>query len=349
MTGDLRPGTVPDAATARSLADAVPAEGHERTGVAVHVALHERAGPGAAMGAPAVADGAAVASRLRRWVGLLGGGDDDHAVQAASTSMAWWHVRTHLPGARPPAPPAPGGGGPLVRGDLAAPRPGALGEVLDAFVAGRQLRVVNYHSTPERLAHVVEEEVRDYAARYDVLGPAGLARLLGTGEWPGERPPLVVGLFDGFRNNATVALPALDRAGVTAWLHLPTGFLDAAPEDQPAVAVAHAVRVAPEEVAAGARLAMTWDEVAAAAERHAVGAHTATHTTAAAVADRAAVEREVVRPLARVAEVTGRPADAFAFLGGTPWDPASDAGRAVRDAGAAWWVSGLGYERLARR
>jgi peptidoglycan/xylan/chitin deacetylase (PgdA/CDA1 family) len=220
---------------------------------------------------------------------------------------------------------------------------------VDAFVAGRALRVVNYHSTPQRLAHVVEEEARDYAARYDVLDPAGLARLLATGEWTGERPPLVVALFDGFRNNATVALPALERAGVTAWLHLPTDFLEAAPEDQPGVAVRDAIRVAPEEVAAGERLAMTWDEVAAAAERHAVGAHTATHTTAAAVRDPAAVEREVVRPLRQVAAVTGRPADAFAFLGGTPWDAASDAGRAARDEGAAWWVSGLAYERLGRR
>lgn len=353
-TGDHRAGEVPDVGTARGLASAIPGEGHERTGVAVYVTVRDLAGAGRTSEGTggvrpeegAVVDGARVAGGLRRWHALLDGGDDDHGVQEASTAMAWWHVRTHLPGERPePGEQAPPGG-PVLAGSHAAARQGVLEKVTAALGHGNVLRVVNYHSTPARLADLVAQEIADYAARYCPVGPADVRRFLDTGRWDTPRPPLVLGFFDGFRNNAEVAAPVCDRVGATAWFHLPTHFLDASSRDQPDFAHRHVIRVAPEEVVRGERLAMTWDDVADLAERHAVGAHTATHATEAAVLDAAAVEREVSGPLRRVAQVTGRPADAFTWLGGTPFDATSDAGRVIADAGVPWFVSGLALERL---
>lgn len=376
--GDRRAGTDPAPQEMRRLSAAVRAEGHERTGVPVVITVEDRAPtpPGTHPTARKEErrDGTEAAGRLARWLDGLGGGEDDHAVERAATALAGWHVRTHRPGSRPRRWPAPGSAHEIVTGALAAPRPGALGRVRAALLAGRVLRVVNYHSTPARYRGLVEEEVADYAARYSPVGPADIDRFLDTGTWDTPRPPVVLAFYDGFANHASVGAPACDRAGVSAWFHLTTGFLDADPAAQPAFARAHRLRVAPEEVRLGERLALSWQEVAALAERHTMGAHTATHVSAASVtgvtadgttggtaggtadgavgatdesAVEAAVHREVTGPLRRVAQATGRPAASFAWLGGTPFDAGSAAGQAVTAAGVRWFVSGLAVERLA--
>ena len=333
----------PDRERARALAAAPAHEGHERTGVAVYVMTSDLTGAAEAVAPQQVRDdGARVAGELAEWHTLLGDGAAAAAdPQDASTAAAAWRVRTALPPHDPDwTPPVLG----LPAGSTRTE------EVISAFVAGRLLRVVNFHSTPDRLAGRVAAELADYAARYTPMSAADLSAAL-DGTWPASvlegRPAIVLAFFDGFANNARVAAPVLDRLGVPGWFHLPTGFLDAPPGEQPAFARRHAVRVAPEEVAAGAPLAMTWDDVARLAERHDVGAHTATHATAASVTTPADLEREVLAPLRKVAEVTGRPPAAAAWLGGTPFDPGHPGDRAARDAGVRFHVSGLGYERLA--
>ena len=338
--GDLdRPPPSPRAA--RDTATAVAHEGHDRTGVATYVTLADLAdladpagGPAAVPPGPVRDDGAEVADAVVQWHDLLGGG-----VQDAATAAAAWRVRRRAPRVDPTwTPPR-----------LAMPEGGPpLAEVTAAFVAGRLLRVVNHHSTPERLADRVAAELADYAARYTPLSAAGLADAF-AGRWPAsvaERPAVVLAFFDGFANNARVAAPVLDRLGAPGWFHLVTGFLDAPTDQQPDLARRYRIRVAPEEVERGERLAMTWDEVAALAARHEVGAHTATHAAAASVTTAADLEREVTTPLRRVAEVTGRPAAAVAWYGGTPYDPGHPGDRAARDAGVPFLVSGLGYQRL---
>ncbi len=337
LGGDRR-RAAPAAAVARALASALEHEGHDRTGVAVFVALHDlTGGPRAVAPRPVRDDGAEVAAALGEWHALLADGD----VQAASTAAATWRVRTGAPRFDPTwTPPAlglPEGGPPL-------------GAVTAAFAAGRLLRVVNFHSTPDRLAARLEAELADYAARYTPLSAADLGAAL-DGRWPAsvaERPAVVLAFFDGFANNARVAAPVLDRLGVPGWFHPVVGFVDAPADEQPRFARRHAIRVAPEEVERGERLAMTWDELGALADRHDVGAHTASHATAASVTTAAELEREVRAPMRRVGEVTGRPPAAVAWLGGTPFDPGHPGDRAARDAGVPFQVSGLGYERLNR-
>ena len=340
--GDLRrPAPPPEGA--RQLAAAPDHEGHERTGVTVFVALHDRTGAPAPLPPEEVRDdGGQVAAELARWHAVLGGGGAGSDVQVTSTALATWRMR-------PDPPPRDPGWTPLAL-DLSDPSSAPLGEVTAALAAGRLLRVVNFHSTPDRLAGRVEAEIADYAARYTPLSSAGLAAAL-DGRWPpsvGDRPPVVLAFFDGFANNARVALPVLDALGVPGWFHLPTGFLDTPPEDQAGFARRHVIRVAPEEVERGEPLAMTWDDVAALAERHDVGAHTATHAFAPDVRTAADLEREVRTPLRRIREVTGRPPATAAWLGGARFDPGHPGDRAALDAGVRFSVSGLAYERLDR-
>jgi peptidoglycan/xylan/chitin deacetylase (PgdA/CDA1 family) len=336
VTGDRR-RPVPSPAAARETAAAVEHEGHERTGVAVYVAWHDRAGgPAADVPDPLRRDGAEVAEAVARWHALLGSD-----VQTASTAAAARRVRTDPPRPGPTwTPPA-----------LGLPQDGPpLAGVTAAWAAGRLLRVVNYHSTPARLAERLEAELADYAARYTPISATDLAAIV-DGRRPApdpDRPALVLAFFDGFANNVEVAAPLLDRLGLPAWFHPLTAFLDTPRDHQPGVAREHRIRVAPEEVERGERLAMTWDDVAGLARRHDVGAHTATHAAAASVTTAAELEREVRTPLRRIAEVTGRPPASVAWLGGTPFDPEHPGDRAAREAGVPFLVSGLGYERLTR-
>jgi hypothetical protein len=328
VTGDL-PAVLDDAAV-HALARAIGAEHEESAGVAMYLALP-------ADGAPVAAEGPALAADLERSLDLLGLDDGSDAVQHVVAALAAARIRSTPPAAT----------GPLtVPPNYAPSRPGTLAEVAAAFRAGRLVRVVNYHNTPRAAADRIAAELADYAARYRPLRPADLQALVDGAPAPDARPGLVVSFFDGYRNAVEVAAPACEAAGIPGWFLPPTGFLDTPPDDQRGYAAAHDLDLVPEERDGTGRLAMTWDELAGLAERHVVGAHTAGHVTAADVMSAEDVEREVRAPIRRLTEVTGRPPAAWAWLGGTPFEPGTPAGEALRDSGVPLLVSGLAIERL---
>jgi hypothetical protein len=329
VTGDR--AAVLDDAAVHALARAITAEAEESADVAMYLAL-----PDAATADP---DGPALAAQLERWHAVLGLDDGSDAVQHVVAALAAARVRH--------APPAADGAGPLLVPPGYAPsRPRALPPVAAAFRAGRLVRVVNYHNTPAAAADRIAADLAGYAARYRPLRPADLDALLDGAPPPDDRPGLVVCFFDGFRNAVEVAAPACEAAGIPGWFLPPTGFLDTPPDDQRGYAAAHDLDLVPEERDGTGRLAMTWDELAGLAERHVVGAHTAGHVTAADVRTAADVEREVRAPIRRLTEVTGRAPAAWAWLGGTPFEPGTPAGEALRDSGVPLLVSGLAIERL---
>ncbi len=338
MRGDRRDRL--DGAAVHALARAISAEHEEGAGVAMYLALADRTGP--AEHRAGDGDGAALAAELERWHALLGldGGSD--AVQHVVAALAAARIR--------PVPPLAEASGPLVVPPNYAPsRPGALAGVLAAWRAGRLVRVVNYHNTPAAAADRLAAELAAYAERYRPLRADDLHALI-DGEPPeDDRPGLVVAFFDGFRNAVEVAAPVCEAAGIPAWFLPPSGFLDTPRDAQRDWAARHDLDLVPEERDGTGRIAMTWDELAGLAERgHVVGAHTAGHVTAATVTTAADVAREVLAPMRRLAAVTGRPPAAFAWLGGTPDEPDTPAGRALRDSGVRLHLSGLAVERIAR-
>lgn len=329
MTGDrTAPG---DDAAVHALAWAITAESEEREGVAMYLALPDGAAP--------AGDGPALADDLAAWHAVLDLDDGSDAVQHAVATLAAARIRHRPPNGTGP--------GPLVVLPGYAPsRPGTLAEVVAAFRAGRFVRVVNYHNTPAADADRIAAELAGYATRYRPLGEADLLALVDGAPVPDDRPGLVVAFFDGFRNAVEVAAPACEAAGIPGWFLPPTGFLDTPADEQRGYAATHDLDLVPEERDGTGRIAMTWDELAGLAERHVVGAHTDGHVTAAAVRTADDVEREVLAPVRRLTEVTGRPPAAFAWLGGTPFEPGTPAGRALRDSGVPLHVSGLAVERI---
>lgn len=217
-----------------------------------------------------------------------------------------------------------------------------------AYAGGRLLRVVNWHATPPSAQGQLRAELAALLRDHEPVALEDLDAFHATGRWPSSqrgRPGVLVAFYDGYLDNATVAAPVCDELGVRAWFFPPTGFLDAAPEDQRAFAATYDVDLVREHDGAG-RLAMTWDDLARIGERHEVAAHTARHSTGLDLRTLEDVEREVLGPCRALERAVGRPPAAFAFYGGTPYDPSSVAGRALLDAGVRYAVTATTWERI---
>jgi hypothetical protein len=139
------------------------------------------------------------------------------------------------------------------------------------------------------------------------------------------------------------AAPLLAETGLVGWFYPPTDFLDVRPEDQRAFAARHEYGVLEHP---DGPLAMTWDELAVIAEDHEVCGHTATHAASADVRTDDDVTAQVRRPVERLTAVCGRLPAAWAWLGGSPWDPEAPGDRAVAAAGIPLLTSNAQLERL---
>ncbi|MCO7219452.1 hypothetical protein [Klenkia sp. PcliD-1-E] len=346
-------------------ARAVAAEDEDRAGVAMLVALLDRTGT-ATTGTPDPADPAdrALAAEVQHAWRVLRAADPDTTVQDALAALALITLR---PGARgvgsvTPSPRPDGPGRASDTGDggtgLAAWRPGDTGRpdavareaeaavVVDAVLHGRHLRVVNWHNTPASHADDLRRELTWYADRFSPVTEADLHTALDTGRWADPRPGVVPAFFDGFASAAQVAVPLCEELGLVGWFYPPTEFLDAPAEQQRAFAAEHDLGVLEEDLPGDAPLAMTWDDLADLAGRHVVCGHSATHASSASVRTSADVDRQVHRPLARLTEVIGRRPAGWAWLGGTPFDPAAPGDAAVAASGVRLWTSNAAVQRL---
>jgi hypothetical protein len=338
-------------------ARAVAAEDEDRAGVAMLVALADRTRPTPGT-TPRAADVELAAEVAQAWA-VLRGADPDTTVQDALAALAHLRLRPPAPADRGPAPGHGTGHGTGHAPGLAAWRPGdtarpdaaardaEAGRVVDAVLHGRHLRVVNWHNTPASHADELRRELAWYAERFSPVTEADLHAALDTGRWADPRPGVVPAFFDGFASAAQVAAPLCEELGLVGWFYPPTEFLDTPADQQRAFAAEHDLGVLDEDLPGDAPLAMTWEALADLATRHVVCGHSATHASSASVRTSADVERQVVRPLARLTEVVGRRPAAWAWLGGTPFDPAAPGDAAVAAAGVRLWTSNAAVERLA--
>ena len=215
-----------------------------------------------------------------------------------------------------------------------------------ALAGGAFVRVVNWHNTPERGRATLRAQLVAYLRDHRPVVPDDLDRLFDTGRWGHDRPGLLVAFYDGYRNGATVAAPVCDELGITAWFLPPTTFLDTPDEEQHAYADSHDIDLLPEE-REQPRVAMTWEELEVISRRHVIAAHTANHVIFDEVLTPADVEQEVLTPIRRITEVTGRLPPAMVFRYGRPHDAASPAWQAAAAAGVRYALSNTAVERMA--
>lgn len=216
------------------------------------------------------------------------------------------------------------------------------------LAAGRFIRAVNYHNTPRSQREALGEELALYSKRFASITPAELDHFFATGEWPTEQPGFLPVFYEGYRTGYDVAAPVCEELGITAWFMVCTGFVDCPPREQEVFARSHDIGLVGEDLLdPGSRIALSWNEIAAMAQRHVVSPHTASHVGIADVHSAAEFEREIAEPKRKLDAVTGQSAPAFAWLGGTQWGMSERHDRAVREAGYRYLVSNTSIHRIA--
>jgi peptidoglycan/xylan/chitin deacetylase (PgdA/CDA1 family) len=219
--------------------------------------------------------------------------------------------------------------------------------LLGADLAARGPRVVlavNYHATPERLAARLAEHFAFYEERFECLGEEDVLAFL-RGARPLRRPGIVVCFDDGLRNQALVAAPLLEAAGLRGWFMVPGAFLDACEADQPAFFRRHIDPRAGSEPDAGLR-AMTWLEARGLVARgHAIGCHTWSHTPLGPELSASVVEDEVIGGRLRLEERLGAPARTFCWPRGRVVDHSPSAQRVIA---RAYELAFTGMSRAVR-
>lgn len=206
------------------------------------------------------------------------------------------------------------------------------------------IRVVNYHLTPAARADALDRELAALAASYAPVQQDDLAEYLATHRWPMRRPGVLPVFYNGYRNNFDVALPLLDKHGLTGWFMAVTGFSSCPPDGQAAYAVGHHLTMLPDEYADG-RLALSWGELRQMDTFHVVASHTRSHTRAS-LTDAALLDGEIFGAQQDFIRELGHPVRACAWLfgGGYGENPVADA--ALRRAGHEFLLSNFAVQRL---
>ena len=202
------------------------------------------------------------------------------------------------------------------------------------------LRVVNYHLTPASRAPVYDREFAALAAAYAPVTEDGLAAYLTTRHWPHAKPGVIPVFYNGYRNNFDVALPLLNKHGLTGWFMAVPGFTEAT--DQTAFAAAHHLAITAEYAT---RHALSWDELRHLDQTHVVASHTRTHSKVS-LHDPARLSDEIEGAQADFTRHLGHPVRSFAWLLGGRYGENPMADAAVDRAGYQFLFSNLAVQCL---
>jgi peptidoglycan/xylan/chitin deacetylase (PgdA/CDA1 family) len=209
-----------------------------------------------------------------------------------------------------------------------------------ALAAGRYVRAVNFHATPERLAEQLEGQLSRLAASFDPISYGDLARFVETGEWSRARPGVILNFFDGFRDNWEVVAPILDRLGMIGWFFVVSGWVGTPAEDQRAFAARYSIDLPyrEEDLPPDGRLALSPGELRDLAERgHVIASHTRTHVSASPGSALSLppedLKREALASKRELEQIAGRPVGALAWLEGTALGSNAGADGALAKAG----------------
>jgi hypothetical protein len=220
-----------------------------------------------------------------------------------------------------------------------------FGFYADHLRRGRLVRVVNFHNTAAGAATALRTHLERLNAEFSCISLSEFDGIFATGEWHGDRPPLLPVFYEGYANHASVAAPILDELGMTGWFFIPTMFIDTPVAQQREFAQSHSIGLVEEEAGAK-RLAMTWDEIADLSRRHVVTPHTGTHEEIGRIISDEDLDREVFGPFRSMRQATGHPPPATAFLSGQPLGEHPPVDHAIRKTGYRYVFSNTRVQRL---
>jgi peptidoglycan/xylan/chitin deacetylase (PgdA/CDA1 family) len=180
-------------------------------------------------------------------------------------------------------------------------------------------RALNYHDVPYVLASAFESQLQFYSRHFVSMNYQDLLSLH-AGEWPYEKPGLLLSFDDGLRSHAEVVAPLLEKYGMTGWFMVPVGILD---EAQARAAPVHDV----------AEPTLSWRSLTRLRDRHVIGCHTFSHRRLGAKLTSTELRREIGDAKRALEEGLGCSVPVFAWVGGEEKSYSAAAGEAIRRAG----------------
>lgn len=187
--------------------------------------------------------------------------------------------------------------------------------IASRLAAGAYVRSLHYHNTPLPHRERYQRQLAWVAERYSAIRPADLAARFAGDRFLTPKPPLLVGLFDGYRNNAHVMAPLLGEQGLAGWFLLVADFLNTPPGEQRAMLEPYSMQWLEGEYPDG-RYAMTWDQAAAIARDHTIVNHTSTHYQLGENTPPETLAYETQHAQELIAGHCGCSPQAFSWLGG---------------------------------
>lgn len=175
------------------------------------------------------------------------------------------------------------------------------------------VRIINYHSTPEKYAQHLEKQLKFYHKHYSNVTQKELMAFLDTRIWPKSKPGLILSFDDGLRNNKECAVPLLEKYGFTAWLCVPAGYIHTRSEtrDDKKIVMYGIETTTKESVAMNAK------ELKDVAQEHEIICHTYTHMRLPdSVNEEPILNKELVESKKELEDLCGKKIEGFCWVGG---------------------------------
>lgn len=175
-------------------------------------------------------------------------------------------------------------------------------------------RTLHYHNTPKEYEELYRRQLDYVNVHYDIAGVQEVKEYLRTGIRK-DRPSIVIGAFDGYRNQFDVLWRLLEERRMKAWYLLVSDFLDSSGMNQENLLTFYRMQWFPEEYADG-RYAMSWEEALEVSRNHIIVNHSSTHYLLTEKTEEKTLEYEIVHSHKMLEEKLGISPEIFSWLGG---------------------------------
>lgn len=199
------------------------------------------------------------------------------------------------------------------------------------FLKGKYVYAINYHETREIHSHNFEKQLILYRKFFSNVTENDLEKLISKGSWEKEKPGLIISFDDGLRSNFDNAIPLLEKYGFTAWIFVPTDFINSPVQQQMKFAGENAINC--KERYDDDRIAMTWDEIRILCDNHVIGSHTKSHYRLIEKSAKSRLRSEILDSKKVLERKIGHCVSSFCWVGGNESAYSSSAAKIVKTAG----------------
>jgi peptidoglycan/xylan/chitin deacetylase (PgdA/CDA1 family) len=181
----------------------------------------------------------------------------------------------------------------------------ALGHFIQRRTLSPFIRAVNYHEINQPWVESFEKHIEFYATRFANVTYEDLIKFLKTGEWPHDKPGLIITFDDGSTTHLETAAPILEKYGFTGWFFVPSGWVI----EKNGVKSEKPWFVKEIEV-------LTHAQLKELDQRHIIGCHTDTHCRLSADVPPEKMRDEILGAQKEMEALLGHPVRLFSWTGG---------------------------------